>query len=96
VSTVTAVAGIGNPGRFFALLRGIGLAIVERPYRDHYPFSAADLADWPPGPVLMTEKDAVKCATFADADHWYVPVRADLDAAFIDAFFSKLEGLTVG
>ncbi len=95
-STVTAVAGIGNPGRFFALLRGIGLTIVERPYPDHYPFSAADLADWPPGPVLMTEKDAVKCATFADADHWYVPVRADLDAAFIDAFFSKLEGLTVG
>ncbi len=93
---VTAVAGIGNPGRFFTLLRGLGIRVDERPYPDHYRFSAADSADWPPGPVLMTEKDAVKCATFAGADHWVVPVQAELDPAFIDAFFSKLEDLTLG
>ena len=58
---VTAVAGIGNPERFFALLRRAGLHLDERPYPDHHGFTAADAATWPPGPVIMTEKDAVKC-----------------------------------
>jgi tetraacyldisaccharide 4'-kinase len=73
---VTAVAGIGNPQRFFSMLLGFGLAVVARPYPDHYQFSAADLRDWPDGPVLMTEKDAVKCRAFAAAGYWYVPVTA--------------------
>lgn len=90
---VFAVAAIGNPGRFFALLRDLGLAVQTRAYPDHHPFSAADLAEWPAGPVLMTEKDAVKCARFAGADVWFLPVRAELDPAFIDTFFQTLEAL---
>ena len=77
---VHAVAGIGNPSRFFAQLRAAGLAIVEHPWPDHHGFSAADLDFGDAAPVLMTEKDAVKCAGFATSRHWYVPVEAVFDA----------------
>ena len=77
---VHAVAGIGNPWRFFADLRARGLDIVEHPFPDHHPFTPADLAFGDAQPVLMTEKDAVKCRAFADArplaNAWYVPVTA--------------------
>lgn len=73
---VHAVAGIGNPARFFATLRGHGLELIEHPFADHHPFSAADLAFSDALPVLMTEKDAVKCTAFADERLWYVPVAA--------------------
>jgi tetraacyldisaccharide 4'-kinase len=73
---VHAVAGIGNPWRFFADLRGRGLDIVEHAFPDHHPFGAADLDFGDAQPVLMTEKDAVKCRSFADARAWYVPVTA--------------------
>ena len=93
---VTAVAGIGNPGRFFSLLRSLGLDLVERPYPDHHPYSAADAASWGPGPVLMTEKDAVKCTAFARPDHWFLPVEARPDAAFVAKLTQRLEGLLHG
>jgi tetraacyldisaccharide 4'-kinase len=93
---VFAVAAIGNPGRFFGMLRALGLEVQGRGYPDHHPFSAADLADWPAGPVLMTEKDAVKCARFSRPDLWYLPVEAELDPAFVTAFFQKLEVLRNG
>lgn len=79
---VTAVAGIGNPERFFALLRRAGLYVDERPYPDHHAFTAAEATAWPPGPLIMTEKDAVKCLTFAGDDHWYLPVAAVPSEAF--------------
>lgn len=91
---VTAVAGIGNPGRFFDLLRGHGILVEERPYPDHHAFSAADVAAWPPGPVLMTEKDAVKCAKFGGPDHWYCPVQAQTDPDFVSALLSRLNALS--
>jgi tetraacyldisaccharide 4'-kinase len=93
---VFAVAAIGNPERFFSMLRALGLEVQERAYPDHYPFSARDLAEWPAGPVLMTEKDAVKCARFAGEDLWYLPVEAELDPAFVDEFFRRLEALRNG
>lgn len=87
---VTAVAGVGNPGRFFSLLRGYGLHLDERPYGDHYRFSAEDVASWPPGPVIMTEKDAVKCEGFARADHWSLPVDVVMDTGFDELLSSRL------
>ncbi len=93
---VTAVAGIGNPTRFFDRLRDAGLIVTEWRYRDHHPFSPLDAARWPPGPVLMTEKDAVKCADFAGADHWYLPVVAQLDKAFATELKQRIEALTYG
>lgn len=79
--TVHGVAGIGNPERFFAHLRGQGLNVVEHPFPDHHRFNAADVRFADDLPVLMTEKDAVKCRAFAQPQLWYVPVTAQLDAA---------------
>ena len=71
---VHAVAAIGNPERFFALLRQQGLNLIPHSLPDHHAFERADLEFGDSLPVLMTEKDAVKCARFAEARYWYVPV----------------------
>jgi len=77
--SVHAVAGIGNPERFFNMLRGYGIEVVGHPFPDHARLQAADIS-FPDGrPVLMTEKDAVKCAGFAGAQHWYVPVTVNFE-----------------
>ena len=73
---VHAVAGIGNPGRFFRYLRGRGIDVVEHPFPDHHPFTAADLTFGDTLPVLMTQKDAVRCRELENARLWYVPVVA--------------------
>lgn len=78
--SVHAVAGIGNPERFFNMLRGYGIEVVGHPLPDHARLQAADIS-FPDGrPVLMTEKDAVKCAGLAGSQHWYVPVTACFDS----------------
>jgi tetraacyldisaccharide 4'-kinase len=88
---VHAVAGIGNPQRFFADLRARGLELIEHPFPDHHALSAADL-DFGDGlAVLMTEKDAVKCRQAAGPRHWYVPVEAD----FSEADSHRLLGLVM-
>lgn len=74
---VHALAAIGNPERFFDLLRSAGLDIDCRVFRDHHPFVAGDLQYDDEYPVLMTEKDAVKCAGIGNSHHWFVPVEAD-------------------
>jgi len=93
---VTAVAGIGNPDRFFDLLRHHGLYVYERPYPDHHAFSREDAASWPPGPVIMTEKDAVKCTDFARPDFWYLPVTARLRNGFEQLLTETLKGIGNG
>jgi tetraacyldisaccharide 4'-kinase len=73
---VHAVAGIGNPQRFFGDLRACGLEVIEHAFPDHHAPAAAEL-DFGDGlAVLMTEKDAVKCAENAGPRLWYVPVEA--------------------
>ena len=80
---VHAVAGIGNPRRFFELLRRHGLQPLEHPFPDHHDFVPEDL-DFGDGlPVLMTEKDAVKCRRFAVEGCWVVRVEAQPDATFV-------------
>lgn len=81
---VHAVAAIGNPARFFASLRAQGLEVIEHPFPDHHAFVASDLCFDDGKPILMTEKDAVKCRAFAQAHWWSVPVRAQLPPAFFD------------
>ncbi len=78
---VHAVAAIGHPGRFFAALAAAGLEPVEHAFADHHAFRAEDLAFMEPLPVIMTEKDAVKCKPFAGMEHWYLPVDARLPEA---------------
>ncbi|MGN6519096.1 MAG: tetraacyldisaccharide 4'-kinase [Dokdonella sp.] len=90
---VHAVAAIGNPERFFLSLRAHGIEVVPHPFPDHHAFAAADLAFGDGAPVLMTEKDAVKCVAFADAHHWCVPVRAELPVSFFDDVVERLRAL---
>jgi len=71
---VHALAGIGHPARFFAMLRAAGLEPIEHPFPDHHAYSADDLRFDEDYPVLMTAKDAVKCRRFADDRCWEVPV----------------------
>jgi tetraacyldisaccharide 4'-kinase len=73
---VHAVAGIGNPQRFFRDLRARGIDLVEHPFPDHHPFTAADLTFGDDLPVVMTQKDAVRCRELGNARLWYVPVVA--------------------
>ena len=87
---VHAVAGIGNPGRFFASLRAQGIEVIEHAFDDHQALGPADL-DFGDGlPILMTEKDAVKCVSFADPNCWQVPVSAELPDTFFDAVDQRL------
>jgi tetraacyldisaccharide 4'-kinase len=78
---VHALAGIGNPERYFRWLRSRGLHVVPHAFPDHARFRREDIDFGDSLPVLMTEKDAVKCARFAGPQHWYVRVDAVLDAA---------------
>jgi len=87
---VHAVAGIGNPARFFSQLRAAGIDIVEHAFDDHHAFAPADIAFGDGLPVLMTEKDAVKCAEFAGPRQWFVPVVARLPEQFFDALAARL------
>ena len=77
---VNAVAGIGNPERFFVSLRAAGIEVVPHPFPDHHNYSEIDLAFDEPLPLLMTEKDAVKCAGLAQPHHWCVPAQARIAA----------------
>jgi len=78
-STVHAIAGIGNPERFFSTLRAHGLDVIAHALPDHARLRAADISFGDGHMVLMTEKDAVKCATIAGPQHWYVPVAASFE-----------------
>jgi tetraacyldisaccharide 4'-kinase len=87
---VHAVAGIGHPERFFAMLRAQGIAVVPHAFADHHAYVPADFEFGSRLPILMTEKDAVKCRDLADAAYFSVPVRAELPEAFWIALFDKL------
>ena len=87
---VHAVAGIGDPERFFATLRGLGIAVVPHAFPDHHAYRAEDLDFGSPLPVLMTEKDAVKCAGFAGTQWYSVPVQARMPEAFWAAVLDRL------
>jgi len=89
---VHAVAGIGNPGRFFAHLRAAGIDVIEHPFADHHAYITGDLDFGDDLPILMTEKDAVKCRPSARSDSWSVPVRARLPAAFAENVDARLRG----
>ncbi|GAA0704688.1 tetraacyldisaccharide 4'-kinase [Dokdonella soli] len=87
---VHAVAAIGNPERFFVSLRAHGIDVVPHAFADHHAFLPSDLAFGDDLPVLMTEKDAIKCTRFAGANAWCIPVRAELADTFFDAVAGRL------
>lgn len=88
-ASIHAVAGIGNPQRFFSTCEQLGLDFESHSFADHHQFDAQDLEFGDQRAVLMTEKDAVKCAGFDNDRLWFLPVDAELSAGFEDAL-SKL------
>lgn len=90
--TLHAVAGIGNPSRFFQTLRALGLTVIEHPFPDHYCFKKTDFNflkenEW----VAMTEKDAVKCEAFADKRFWCLRVKPEVSNEFIQQLTNKIK-----
>jgi len=75
---VHAVAGIGNPERFFKMLRTREIDAIEHAFPDHHPFAASELSFADDLPILMTEKDAVRCESFANDRMKFIPVSAEL------------------
>jgi len=90
---VHAVAGIAHPQRFFDMLRGARIGVVPHAFGDHHDYQPGDLHFGSQLPVLMTEKDAVKCRAFANDWHFAVPLQAELPAAFWVALTDRLEKL---
>ena len=93
---VHALAGIGNPQRFFQLLKEYGLQLIEWAFPDHHQFAKADITPDDELPVFMTEKDAVKCRHFAQPRHWYLPIDINVDSAFSNRLAELLRGLKRG
>ena len=92
---VHAVAGIGNPERFFQSLEQQGMQLEKHVFPDHYKFSAEDIRFEDNKPVIMTEKDAVKCRYFASENDWYIPVTVLMSADFcqrLDELLQKRAG----
>ena len=93
---VHAIAGIGNPWRFFEHLRRLGMEVIEHAFPDHHGYRREEIVFSDELPVLMTEKDAVKCSTIADERHWYVEVDAQPDELFRSRLSDLLRGLKDG
>ena len=88
---VHAVAGLGNPGRFFDLLDKLGFDIIRHPFPDHHNFLSSDIFYLDHLPIVMTEKDASKCKDFDNNKIWYLKIDADLNNKFIDNLDKKLK-----
>ena len=85
-----AIAGIGHPQRFFEHLRNLGLAVQAHPFPDHHRYTPADLNYADADALLMTEKDAVKCAAFANERCWALRVEARLDPALTHHILERI------
>lgn len=94
--TVHAVAGIGNPDRFFKMLRSVGLNIIEHRFPDHYVYKESDLKFSDNYPVIMTEKDAVKCKNFTTSDSWYLPISISANKNLEQQINTLIEGIPYG
>jgi tetraacyldisaccharide 4'-kinase len=88
---VHAVAGIGNPERFFQSLQQQGMQVEKHVFPDHYQYTSADIRFDDNKPVIMTEKDAVKCRNFATENDWYIPVTVQMSADFCQQLDTLLE-----
>jgi tetraacyldisaccharide 4'-kinase len=90
-TTVHAVAAIGNPGRFFDMLRGHGIQVIEHAFPDHAALRPADLDFADNFDILMTEKDAVKFPRQVADRFWYVPVDVRIDPVVAAPWLEQIE-----
>jgi len=85
-----AIAGIGHPKRFFDHLKQLNLQCKTQAFSDHHDFTSSDLDFDNVDAILMTEKDAVKCAAFATEKHWVLRVDAQVDPALAQLIIKKV------
>ena len=88
--SVVAIAGIGHPQRFFEHVAMLGVLARPIGFADHHAYQAQDLKLPGAEVIVMTEKDAVKCAAFADARMWYMRVDAILPPEFDDFLLTRI------
>ena len=92
--SVHAVAGIGNPSKFYNTLSSLGLNIMEHSFPDHYQFKEEDLDFEDNHPILMTEKDAVRCMDMNNKNLWYLSIEAEIkDGGFKEDLLSKVKAI---
>ena len=87
---VHAIAGVGNPNRFFDLLLRLGFEFDKNPFPDHHKYNKRDLYYLDHLPILMTEKDAAKCKHFKNSKIWYLSIESKIESQFIDKLEEKL------
>ncbi|MFL2725054.1 MAG: lipid A export permease/ATP-binding protein MsbA [Gammaproteobacteria bacterium] len=87
---VHAIAGLGNPNRFFDLLLRLGFEFDKNPFPDHHKYNKRDLYYLDHLPILMTEKDAAKCKHFNNSKIWYLSIESKIESQFIDRLEEKL------
>lgn len=90
---VHGVAAIGNPERFFIALEQFGMKVKRHAFSDHHAYEVGDFSFTGGESIIMTEKDAVKCAHIPLKDAWYMPVDAQLDTEFADKLAEHLKAL---
>lgn len=90
---VHAVAGLGNPGRFFDLLARLGFDIIRHPFPDHHNFLTTELHYLDHLPIIMTEKDASKCKDFNNNKIWYLTIEAEISDKFIEDLDTKIKSI---
>ena len=96
LKNIHAIAGIGNPDRFFDYLKTYNILFSSSVFQDHYKFSKKDFRDMNDKNIIMTEKDAVKCQKFSRNNFWYLPVIAEVDSKFTNVILKKLRYINHG
>lgn len=96
--SVNALAGIGNPQRFFDTLSRLGIHADGKAFADHHAYRASDFEGYgDEKPLLMTEKDAVKCSKFAQTGQkqnwWYLEVAPQADQVLFDSLYDRVKSL---
>lgn len=94
LKNIHAIAGIGNPDRFFNYLKTFNLVFDHSVYKDHYKFTKKDFKNMKDKNIIMTEKDAIKCQKFARDNFWHLPVVAEIDSKFTDLILKKLKNIS--
>lgn len=90
---IHAVSGIGHPQRFFKTLQQLGMDLITHIFPDHHLYQKHELHFSEKLPIVMTEKDAVKCAAFANDDYWYLNIIPKMNEKLEQSILSKLKSL---
>ena len=87
---VYGIAGIGNPSSFFSLLRSLGFQVIEKIFPDHHEFVDTDFNEMNDLPIIMTEKDAIKCNFLRNPNCWYLKIEPNIPEKFKSDLIKKI------